>query len=49
MDYTQPLQLSDFPKLFRRDMFDGYYSEVIPIHDYDKKGRDTLEDQEKFD
>jgi len=33
----------------RRDMFDWYYSEDIKILDYDKKGRDTAEDQEKFD
>lgn len=33
----------------RRDMFDWYYSEVIPIHDYDKRGRDTVEDQEQFE
>lgn len=32
----------------RRDMFDWYYSPRIKIHDYDKKGRDEIEDQEKF-
>lgn len=33
----------------RRDMFDWYYSAKIEINGYDKKGRDELEDQEKFD
>jgi hypothetical protein len=32
----------------RRDMFDWYY-EDIEIYDYDKAGRDKIEDQEKFD
>lgn len=33
----------------RRDMYDWYYSSKIKILDYDKKGRDEVEDQEKFD
>jgi hypothetical protein len=33
----------------RRDMFDWYYSEKIEIYDYDKAGRDDIEDQDKFD
>lgn len=33
----------------RRDMFDWFYSDRIKIFDYDKKGRDEIEDQEKFD
>lgn len=33
----------------RRDMFDWFYSDRIQILDYDKKGRDEMEDQEKFD
>ncbi len=33
----------------RRDMFWWYYSDKIEIYDYDKKGREELEDQEKFD
>ncbi len=33
----------------RRDMFDWYYSDKIEIFDYDPKGRDEVEDQEKFD
>ena len=33
----------------RRDMFDWYYSPEIEIYDYDKKGRDEIEDQEKFE
>jgi len=33
----------------RRDMFDWYYSSEIEIYDYDKKGRDEVEDQEKFE
>ncbi len=33
----------------RRDMFDWFYSEKVEIIDYDKSGRDDLEDQEKFD
>ncbi len=32
----------------RRDMFDWYYDK-IEIFDYDTKGRDDVEDQEKFD
>jgi hypothetical protein len=30
------------------DMFDWFY-EDIEIYDYDKTGRETSEDQEKFD
>lgn len=33
----------------RRDMFDWHYSPQIEIYDYDLKGRDEVEDQEKFD
>ncbi len=33
----------------RRDMFDWFYSAQVPILDYDKKGRDEAEDQDKFD
>jgi hypothetical protein len=33
----------------RRDMFDWYYSPEIEIYDYDKNGRDEIEDQEKFE
>lgn len=33
----------------RRDMFDWYYADAIRIFDYDKKGRDEVEDQEKFE
>ncbi|MBI1869859.1 MAG: hypothetical protein HYS07_01540 [Chlamydiae bacterium] len=33
----------------RRDMFDWFYSDKIQIFDYDKAGRDEVEDQEKFD
>ncbi|MBM4394090.1 MAG: hypothetical protein FJ087_00190 [Deltaproteobacteria bacterium] len=32
----------------RRDMFDWFY-EGIPVLGYDRKGRDEVEDQEKFD
>jgi len=32
----------------RRDMFDWFY-DGIEIFGYDKKGRDELEEQEKFD
>ncbi|MBI1883100.1 MAG: hypothetical protein HYS08_02710 [Chlamydiae bacterium] len=33
----------------RRDMYDWFYSDKIQIFNYDKKGRDEVEDQEKFD
>lgn len=33
----------------RRDMFDWYYTDSIPILNYDPAGRDTTEDQEKFE
>lgn len=33
----------------RRDMFDWFYSDQIEIFEYDKKGRDEIEDQDKFD
>ena len=33
----------------RRDMFDWFYSDKVEIVDYDKAGRDDLEDQDKFD
>ncbi|MFH1728324.1 MAG: hypothetical protein ABIA04_07895 [Pseudomonadota bacterium] len=33
----------------RRDMFEWYYSDKIEIIDYDKNGKDEIEDQEKFD
>lgn len=33
----------------RRDMFDWFYSDKLEIIDYDKKGRDEIEDQEKFE
>lgn len=33
----------------RRDMFDWYYSDRVKILDYDPKGRDEMENQEKFD
>lgn len=33
----------------RRNMFAWYYSDQIEIFDYDIKGRDEAEDQEKFD
>ena len=33
----------------RRDMFDWYYSDDIEIFDYDKLGRDEIEDQDQFD
>ena len=33
----------------RRDMFDWYYSDSIQIIGYDKKGRDEIENQERFD
>ncbi|MBI4124427.1 MAG: hypothetical protein HY466_00665 [Deltaproteobacteria bacterium] len=33
----------------RRDMFDWYYTGAVKILDYDKQGRETAEDQEKFD
>lgn len=33
----------------RRDMFDWYFSEKMEIYDYDKAGRDEIEDQEQFD
>ena len=33
----------------RRDMFDWYYTGQIEIFDYDKRGRDAVEDQEAFD
>ena len=33
----------------RRDMFEWYISDKIEIYDYDKKGRDEVEEQEKFD
>jgi hypothetical protein len=32
----------------RRDMFDWFYAD-IEIAGYDKKGRDEMENQEKFD
>jgi len=32
----------------RRDMFDWFYAGVT-VHGYDKKGRDEVEDQERFD
>lgn len=33
----------------RRDMFEWFYSDKIRIFDYDKAGRDEIEDQEKFE
>lgn len=33
----------------RRDMFDWFYTPQIEIFDYDKGGRDEVEDQEKFE
>ncbi|MBI4864123.1 MAG: hypothetical protein HY815_28275 [Candidatus Riflebacteria bacterium] len=33
----------------RRDMFDWFYADTIPILGYDPAGRDEVEDQEKFD
>jgi len=33
----------------RRDMFDWFYSDKVTVLDYDKAGRDTVEDQEKFE
>jgi hypothetical protein len=30
-------------------MFDWYISDKIEIYDYDKNGRDKVEEQEKFD
>jgi len=33
----------------RRDMFDWYYSPQVTIIDYDRQGREEIEDQEKFD
>lgn len=33
----------------RRDMFDWYYTPTIEIEGYDKAGRDTVEDQERFE
>jgi hypothetical protein len=33
----------------RRDMFDWYYSPKIEIFEYDKTGRNEIEDQEQFD
>ena len=33
----------------RRDMFDWYISDKIEIYNYDKKGRNEIEEQEKFD
>lgn len=33
----------------RRDMFDWFYSDKVEIYDYDKGGRDEIEDQEKFE
>lgn len=33
----------------RRDMWDWYYSPQMEVYDYDPKGRDEVEDQEKFD
>jgi hypothetical protein len=33
----------------RRDMFDWFYSGSVEILDYDRKGRDESEDQDRFD
>ncbi len=33
----------------RRDMFDWFYAGQIDILDYDPAGRDTPEDQDRFD
>ncbi len=33
----------------RRDMFDWYYAPTIRVQGYDKKGRDEMEDQSRFD
>jgi len=33
----------------RRDMFDWFYTDQVAILDYDKRGRDEAEDQERFD
>ena len=33
----------------RRDMFEWHCSDDVEIYDYDKAGRDEIEDQEKFD
>lgn len=33
----------------RRDMFEWYYSSKVEILDYDKNGREEVEDQEQFD
>jgi hypothetical protein len=30
-------------------MYDWYYSPVIEISEYDRAGRDEIEDQEQFD
>ena len=33
----------------RRDMFEWYYAPSVEIFDYDKQGRDEVEDQNKFE
>jgi hypothetical protein len=33
----------------RRDMFEWYYSDQVQVLDYDPRGRDEAEDQERFD
>ena len=33
----------------RRDMFEWHYSEKVEIYEYNKAGRDEIEDQQKFD
>jgi hypothetical protein len=33
----------------RRDMFDWYYAGLVEVLGYDKRGRDEVEDQERFD
>jgi hypothetical protein len=33
----------------RRDMFEWYYSDQVQVLDYDPRGRDEAEDQERLD
>jgi hypothetical protein len=52
LNVIDPLQImkgKTWMAKLRRDMFDWYYSDKIEIYDYDKAGRDEIEDQDKFD
>ena len=33
----------------RRDMYDWFYTDKVAIFDYDKAGRDEVEDQDRFE